>query len=862
MLQALANRSSTNTRFRRQPWVVDGVLGASLFVASVAIAAWYVPRFSISGGKPWFYQYQFGPAVMTACGHGYINPPTGAVPALDGFLRQTRDSISCSEVSGAPAAPLTSMQRAFRYLIATVGWTWRLEGRVAWSALTPLYAALYGVTVLLAYAIFRHGMGPVAAGLCAGALAVSTLHLNNLPHLRDYAKAPFVLALALIATRLVIPPVTTGRTPRLAAIAGLVTGIGIGFRNDLLVAIPAFVGLLALFLPVRLSDRIGLRLSAIATYAAAVYIAMAPMRSIYTIGGGNSTPHLVLLGLTRAFSDDLGVDNSRLYEWGFEYRDELALATIDNYADRRLGDHRFLPMYSEDYDRAGTRYLIDIVRNFPADMLARVYASVFRLMELPYSARTSALITPPFAQDPFHAFDARTWLLRKLTPIWPWAFALTFLLLSLASVRLGLFAALFILYVAGYPALQFQERHFFHLEFIGWGALGFAASFIGHALAASFSRERRAAYLSAIRPADGWGRPAGRAIALWSVLAVAIVVPIWALRHYQQDRVRHLLRTVASAPRENLAAMQVPAANGRVRFETPSLSRQFPSDEGVHAAYLVAELGGPRCDALKIDVIERYAASQPQYDFTHTVSVPTPLSDDPLQLFFPAYFHNPESTDPAREGFAFTGVELPGSAAGCLSRLSRVSDSSQVPVLLDLQLPPDWERVTPYATIAGVEARTNPQEVYAHPPDLPRSVVRRSLMADPLPFQPADISKKSPTFRMLDREWRVAGVGGVGGRGPLLYLVEMKPRHLNKNSFIVAEGTIEKGGVTFGLVRRDQWAVQLHVTQTGPFAVVIRVPENDEYKVILANNLRGMSLDNRLVVTRVGVIAGPDGDEK
>jgi hypothetical protein len=156
----------------------------------------------------------------------------------------------------------------------------------------------------------------------------------------------------------------------------------------------------------------------------------------------------------------------------------------------------------------------------------------------------------------------------------------------------------------------------------------------------------------------------------------------------------------------------------------------------------------------------------------------------------------------------------------------------------------------------------NPPEVYASPADLPRSIVKRSLMTEPAPFQPADIAKKSPTFRMRDREWRVAGIGGVGGRGPLLYLVEMKPRRLSKGSFIVAEGAIEKGGVTFGLVHHDEWAVQLHVTQTGPFAVVISVPEDDDYKVILANNLRGMSLDNRLVVTRVGLVAAADSEMK
>jgi hypothetical protein len=114
---------------------------------------------------------------------------------------------------------------------------------------------------------------------------------------------------------------------------------------------------------------------------------------------------------------------------------------------------------------------------------------------------------------------------------------------------------------------------------------------------------------------------------------------------------------------------------------------------------------------------------------------------------------------------------------------------------------------------------------------------------------------------MLGREWRVSGVGGVGGRGPFLYLVEMKPRLLKKDTVVIAQGHVEYGGLSFGLVRGDQWIAQVPVTHSGPFAVVVLVPEDAEYKVVLANNLTGTSLDNRLVVNRVGVLP-PDGQNR
>ncbi len=63
----------------------DAVLGSALFVAALLLGTWYVPQVVAAGGRPHFYQEQFGPAVMVACGHGYVNPqqPT---PDLDAFL--------------------------------------------------------------------------------------------------------------------------------------------------------------------------------------------------------------------------------------------------------------------------------------------------------------------------------------------------------------------------------------------------------------------------------------------------------------------------------------------------------------------------------------------------------------------------------------------------------------------------------------------------------------------------------------------------------------------------------------------------------------------------------------------------------
>jgi len=67
------------------------------------------------------------------------------------------------------------------------------------------------VTIVAASALFRLAMGPFFAGCLCAALTVSTIHLIYLPHLRDYSKAPFVIALLVCLGWLVKGPVRPGR---------------------------------------------------------------------------------------------------------------------------------------------------------------------------------------------------------------------------------------------------------------------------------------------------------------------------------------------------------------------------------------------------------------------------------------------------------------------------------------------------------------------------------------------------------------------------------------------------------------------------------------------------------------------------
>ena len=54
--------------------------------------------------------------------------------------------------------------------------------------------------------------------------------------------------------------------------------------------------------------------------------------------------------------------------------------------------------------------------------------------------------------------------------------------------------------------------------------------------------------------------------------------------------------------------------------------------------------------------------------------------------------------------------------------------------------------------------------------------------------------------------------------------LQSKPRPFDRHTRLIVSGAVEKGGVTIGLLKRNQWAVQVNVAEPGPFTAVIAAP--------------------------------------
>jgi hypothetical protein len=645
-------------------WVVEAAIAASLFAA----AAWWGARYDraslAAGRRPSYYQNYFEPAVMLACGHGFAVATTAVrPPALDDFLFARSDRFDCSSLP--PGLPLTThgeYQYAWFYLMVTVGLAWSILG-ISWSGLAPLFGLLFGLVVVLGYALFRVAAPRAIAAIGAVALMVSSVHLIDLPHLRDYAKAPFVLALVLLLFWMVRRPLRPRALLALAVLYGAVLGIGYGFRTDLLADIPPFVITLVLFLPDGVFRRLRLKAAAL-VLAATAFVGAAWPALHYVVTSGGCQWHVVLLGLSTPFNDELGI-RPAFYQWLPAYSDALTYTAVNSFWDRTRAPET-IQYCSPEYDKASAAYLTAIVTRFPADMLTRALASVRRIVELPYAWRAAPL---PGLAPPLYAVRGviLAVLARAAVPI-AWA---AVIVLGASSLRLGLFALFFLVYFAGYPALQFATRHYFHLEFIGWWALAFLGwrgvlALRGRGAGTPVTRAEWRAF--------------GRGALRFAVIAAALVmVPAATLRAYQGRQVDSLTRTLLDAPRVPLALTTGPDGHQLV-LAGGTIAGVDPAVDPMRTAYLDIHIDLRACPA-GVSLRLLYDRSRPEFDFSGPI-VATPPETVPDRVLVPVYRY-------------FRGLDPGAAPPACISDVERLAGVQGLPLLPVLTLPADW-RALPF----------------------------------------------------------------------------------------------------------------------------------------------------------------------
>jgi len=659
------------------PGIFRGSLGEAALVAVLFVTAsvWgtvYWKRSLQAGRQPQFYQSYFEPAVMLVCGHGFLvaDPP---VRAVADFLAMKTDRLSCGDIPPSTGLSDYGYQKAWLYLMLTVALTWKLLG-ISWSGMGPLFGVLFAGTIVAAYGIFRIGLSRIASLAGAGVLAVSAVHLQNLPHLRDYAKAPFTLALIWLLLVMAVRQPTWRRLPLVAGAYGLLLGIGYGFRTDFLIEIPVFFCVLFAFVPGGWRHHLLLK-SAAAALCLAVFVGMSwPVISAVRRGGGCQW-HAGLLGLTDPYNNSLQILPGP-YSFGQAYSDNVVYAITTGFARRVQPGVGHVEYCSPEYDAASGRYLAMLATTFPGDFVTRTIASVEQIVRVPFRWNDTPL--PGFASS---LYRVRRLLLLPLRGTGAIFVGLAIAFLTAVELRLGLFALFLVLYFGGYPMLQFDVRHYFHLEVLTWWAAGFVVEQIVRRVRQTGIRgtaDRIWQTASNGQPLN-WTRAGVTAV----VVAVCALATLWAARAYQRRAVISLFQEYVDAPREQI--QRGPIATNvlqRLLLGHPPGTDPYPVD------VVEIETDAARCDP-QATVTFRYR--EPQPEFTHAVAIASnPGATGTGRVFEPVYDH-------------FEGVEFAGTVPGCVTGLYRLSAPDRLKVLLTATLTPDWEHGPLYQRRLGIQ---------------------------------------------------------------------------------------------------------------------------------------------------------------
>jgi hypothetical protein len=308
--------------------------------------------------------------------------------------------------------------------------------------------------------------------------------------------------------------------------------------------------------------------------------------------------------------------------------------------------------------------MLDVARLTPADFLVRAYASSLQMVQLPFRWRAA-----PIPDVAVTYYRIRSAITSQLKEAGIFLVVAAVLLITASSIRLGLFAVVFLLYFAGYPAGQFHDRHFFHLEFITWWALGFLLQQLATAVAARVSRRPVAL------PSPRAFRRAslvlgGCASALWIALVTA--------RLYQTRSMAPLMQQYATADVERVDTEVVDGL-----YRVPVVPH--PTTDPETADLIAVDINEWRCPpASKLAFV---------YDRSHLGFGPEiPLHRDLAQLktrvFVPVYA-------------TFQGVSVVGAPPGCLAGVYRAHHTERFTLMPQVTLRPGWEEQPLYQSLVG-----------------------------------------------------------------------------------------------------------------------------------------------------------------
>ncbi|HNY85148.1 MAG TPA: hypothetical protein PKN23_01530 [Candidatus Hydrogenedentes bacterium] len=638
--------------------------------------AWFLDKSPTALDRPGVNHLNLGISAMIATGRGFVQPVGNGIvneypsaPRLQQFLRNEIPSLSPGDIPAdlGTYSPRGDWEYRHRYLYTLVGVLWRVFG-ISWAVVKALRILFFCVMMISVYAVFRLAMNRPWSLTATFFVLLASDTLSYSQNIRDFSKGAFFLPAVFLTGWLVTRPCKVGTLMLAAGFLGILTGVGIGFRTDVMMCLPpALLGIL--FCPlVNGRGAIRTRLASLAIFVLVFCGFGAPILSAGWGTGINA--YDAILGCSTLFSDNLHLGRTS-YEKMPVNDDDLIGAAIDSRA-ARLEETR-IPTSSQGENRR--IFFRDMVLDFPADMLVRFYAAALWVLRLDNGslrldfipALCAVLLAAAAWKDP-----RRAWLLFLLT-----------------------------MYFCGYVCLQTDYRHKFHLFLIPVLVVFLPCSVIAQAC----WRRMRGRGMPPPTGKGGranWRRRAAGMTAFLLSAALLIALPFPLLRAWQHHRLAKVVPLYTTARLERVETDEERLGDWTLfqrRVHEPAHSGMRPTGF-VTAEYWVAEFA-PSPSWRPVWIQYQHSADG-LVTYSHGFHItPSKAGDDgPVRYFFPVYEEQDLRSDRWK---LFCGVAVPRTQAADFRGLFRVTDAEKFPWFMNFSLPSDLSALVLSQRLDGLD---------------------------------------------------------------------------------------------------------------------------------------------------------------
>ena len=402
-----------------------------------------------------FYQNLYEPAIRVACGYefGAEKHRRDLPQKVRDFLNVKADTLSCLNLNDYKIYNNNPPSRVWYYMLLFVGLIWSLFG-ISWSIVEQLGYVFVGLAAGIYYLIYRL----FAPTILSAPLAILTA-IPSIPYvlyLRDMSKFPFIVAIMFLVLLFLARRLTAGWLTLLSVLAGVIVGVGYGFRPDIIITIPIIlVGIVyaASYEPGRYMKNV---LAPLAVFLVAFLVVASPINNTDAEQSGCHS-HFAILGLAEQFTKALNIPKKN-YQWVLYFADNKVAELIYAYKYRLFGEYE-RGFCTFEYNLYGVRYIFDVLYRFPYDMIERGVRSLQGVLVSGINGQINIdTLRPtgiPFIHN--HILTITFWIKAA------WIAIFAFLLY--ANRILFVVAAFIFIYVGFYPAIQFHYRHYFYLSF-------------------------------------------------------------------------------------------------------------------------------------------------------------------------------------------------------------------------------------------------------------------------------------------------------------------------------------------------------------------------------------------------------------